>query len=722
MIDADSPETKERIDKINEAEKTAIEERRAEYKINADSRTGAAALALSGGGIRSATFSLGVLIALAERGLLPQFDYMSTVSGGGYLGSFLSVFLQSNRGDVGLNPDELPFKRTEGEAVALRHIRHHSKFLTVGSTWERLKMLSAQLIGMAFNGLAVAWVILVLVLIGHQIGKVVPTANVLLGYSLTVLGLAALTWLVLLRFRVNPPRIDSIILVPAASVVICASWILLVRPPSWLARAIASAQILQSKPFWVALLGAAPAVAPLVSAIAPRLFARVGAVLTTLSVLSVPLFLVVLCLYTRDLVTETTLTITYFGVSAPFPAIVAIGGALIYLLLFDINMTSPHRHYRRKLAEAYLIQPREDTATELKHEVTGLVSWFKNLVMPLTQSLTRTATEFNQDVALRVSQLKSNRAPYHLINCALNVPASKNAHMQGRLTDFFTFSRAYSGSPLLGYFPTRVWEEIDSDLNVATAMAISGAAASPQMGTGTIARARFWLALLNVRLGYWVRHPKRQSWLGDRPGVGYLLREMVGWMDERAPFINLSDGGHIENLAIYELLRRRCKFIVAIDGEQDAHMTFHGLTTLQRMAAIDLGVQLDIDLDDLRLNEQGLSRSHFRFCRIRYPQGERGSLDDFGYLLYLKLSLTGNEGEFLRRYRLDEPAFPHHSTADQFFSEAQFEAYRSLGEHVGSKLFLEAIVGPIANERSVDLEAWFRALGRSLLTPADRKR
>jgi hypothetical protein len=722
MIGADTPETKKRVDEINEAEKAAIEERRTHYKISTASRTGAAALALSGGGIRSATFSLGVLIALAERGLLPQFDYLSTVSGGGYLGSFLSVFLQSNDKDVGLDPDQLPFKRTEGEAAALRHIRHHSKFLTVGSMWERLKMLSAQLIGMALNALAVAWVILVLVLIGHQIGKVMPLAGVLLGYSIGALGLGALTWLVLLRFRVSPQRVDSIILVPAAAVVISASWILLVRPPTWLVNVFASAQVLQSKSFWLTMLGAAPAVAPLVSAIAPRLFARIGTVLTTFSVFAVPLFLVVLCLYIRDLVAETTSGVTYFGVFMPFPLVVAIGGALIYLLLFDINMTSPHRHYRRKLADAYLIQPRSDSSMEVEQEATGWVSRLRRPVKPLTQRLTRTATEFREDLALRVSELKSNRAPYHLMNCALNVPSSKNSNMQGRLTDFFMFSRAYSGSPLLGYFSTSTWEELDPDLNVATAMAISGAAASPQMGTGTIARARFWLALLNVRLGYWLRHPRRQSWSGGRPGVGYLLREMVGWMDERAPFINLSDGGHIENLAIYELLRRRCKFIVAIDGEQDARMTFHGLTTLQRMAAIDLGVQLDIDLDDLRLNERGLSRSHFRFCRIRYPQGQRGSLDDFGYLLYLKLSLTGNEGEFLRRYRLDEPAFPHHSTADQFFSEAQFEAYRSLGEHVGSKLFLEAIVGSLAKQRNVDLEAWFQALGKSLLTPADRQR
>jgi hypothetical protein len=80
--------------------------------------------------------------------------------------------------------------------------------------------------------------------------------------------------------------------------------------------------------------------------------------------------------------------------------------------------------------------------------------------------------------------------------------------------------------------------------------------------------------------------------------------------------------------------------------------------------------------------------------------------------------LTGNEGEFLRRYRLDEPAFPHHSTANQFFTEVQFEAYRALGEHVGEKLFLRAIVDSLSDARTVLLEECFTAIGNSMLRPA----
>jgi hypothetical protein len=359
---------------------------------------------------------------------------------------------------------------------------------------------------------------------------------------------------------------------------------------------------------------------------------------------------------------------------------------MIYLWLMDVNSTSPHRHYRNKLADAYLLQFATDAEA---------------------------GEELKKGTGMRLSAAKSPRAPYHLINAALNVPGSKNPRMQGRLTDFFLFSQAFCGSPLLGYLPTSQWESLDRHLDLGSAMAISGAAAAPQMGLGTKRRLSFWLALLNIRLGYWMRKPAGRAGLFQgAPGLVYLLKEMIGAISERAPWVYVSDGGHIENLGVYELLRRRCKYIVAVDGEQDERMTFGALTNLQRLASIDLGVTIDINLDDLRLNDEGLSRSHFRFCRIGYPG------DHYGYLLYVKLSLTGNEGEFLRRYRLDEPVFPHHSTADQFFNETQFEAYRSLGEHIGDKLFLRTLVGSeLAGSDHVELERWFAELGKRLLEP-----
>jgi hypothetical protein len=146
---------------INDAEHAAIKARRKYYGINGD-RTHAIGLAISGGGIRSATFSLGVLVALARRNLLPEFDYLSTVSGGGYLGSFLTTYLNSDSPSdaapaLGLCKDQLPFRRSDGEAQALRHIRHFSKYLATGSIWERAKMTTAQLYGLLINVLGVAY-------------------------------------------------------------------------------------------------------------------------------------------------------------------------------------------------------------------------------------------------------------------------------------------------------------------------------------------------------------------------------------------------------------------------------------------------------------------------------------------------------------------------------------------------------------------------------------
>jgi len=718
---------------INSKEGKAIADRREEYKdFYAKPKKHVTALALSGGGIRSATFSLGVLVALARRGLLPQFDYLSTVSGGGYLGSFLTAYLNAEpeedppatsapapdskkQSKIGLRANELPFQREAGEAEALRHIRHHSKYLAAGSFLDRLRMLAAQIYGMVLNGFSVVFLAAVFALAEYYIRecRLVESAwtnvTALLAPILPAwttelwktpvhfLASAFVAWAIISLYLIREGRTrqriaDNGLVFLGGLLLFSFLWIGLdschPRPGAKLQWPVLSEKTL------LPILGAIPVIASAFAGIAGKIFDRVKMVLGVLSAFAAPLFLFGLYLLIYQHAGETWV-----------PWVTAVA-AFVYLVILNVNFTSPHRYYRKKLAQAYLIQPAKNRAPG--HPFDGAVR-----------------------MKLSEAGAKTHRAPYHLINAALNVPGSKNPGMQGRLTDFFLFSPAFCGSPLTGYQGTKEWEAKDGHLDLGTAMAISGAAAAPQMGLGTRKRLSFWLALLNVRLGYWVRKPRRadQTWhdkiasvlYGGAPGLSFLVREMRGSMDECKPWLYLSDGGHIENLGVYELLRRRCKYIVAVDGEQDERMTFGALTTLQRLAAIDLGVKIDINLDDLRLNEQGLSRSHFRFCRIEYPGLE------YGYLLYVKLSLTGNEGEFLRRYRLDEPDFPHHSTADQFFSEAQFEAYRSLGEHVGDKIFLRALVGEElarapSNERPfVPVEDLFLELGKRLLKPLPAK-
>jgi hypothetical protein len=687
-------------EKLNGAEREAIRARRVHYGISPE-KPHAIALSISGGGIRSATFSLGVLIALAKRGVLPQLDYLSTVSGGGYVGSFLSAFLNSSSGlRIGLRPNELPFQRERGEAAALRHIRHHSKYLATGSLWQTIKTVAAQLYGMVLNALGVVFLIAVAVVLERWLRSFEQLAAMwvtVTQYAIFALILGALAALLALRYRGWWQRhADAFVAVPSEVLVVLLAWYGLEHVHSWYhSAAHEQTWSLWSLKTWLAITGAIPVVTSALSgAVGRLLLRRAGIVLVVLSAIAAPIFLFGVYLAIYDWAGGGPVLVPFIGTVPRVHAelVILLAGWLVYFLLLDINFTSPHRYYRNKLAEAYLIQASQHPTDP---------------------------PAFDSAVPIRLSELgkTSDRAPYHLINCALNVPASKNPAMQGRLTDFFLFSSKYCGSPLTGYLPTELWERSDAHLDLGTAMAISGAAAAPQMGLITLKHASFWLALLNVRLGYWLRKPGTKVWLSGAPGLRCLLREMLGTTDETLPWLNISDGGHLENLGVYELLRRRCKYIIAIDGEQDPKMTFKALTTLQRLAAIDLGVRIDINLDDLRLNEQGLSRSHFRFCRVLYPKAERGSEELVGYLLYLKLSLTGNEGEFIRRYRLDEPVFPHHSTVDQFFSETQFEAYRSLGEHVGDKLFLRAIVGDMADARSVEVENWFQELGKNLLEP-----
>ena len=226
--------------------------------------------------------------------------------------------------------------------------------------------------------------------------------------------------------------------------------------------------------------------------------------------------------------------------------------------MLNINLTAPHRLYRDQLERTFVQTSKED-------------------VEPVSLS------EINP----------ANSAPYHLINATVNLPSSTDVALRERKSDFFLFSKYWCGAPSIGYVKTSEWQAGRIPIDLATAMAVSGAAASSYMGLGSIASLSALLTFLNVRLGYWILQPKKMRRLQFKtPGFLCLIREMTGIaMSEKRAWINLSDGGHIENMALYELLRRRCKFIISIDGEADPQSTFHGHLTLVRHALIDFGFE-----------------------------------------------------------------------------------------------------------------------------------
>jgi hypothetical protein len=161
--------------------------------------------------------------------------------------------------------------------------------------------------------------------------------------------------------------------------------------------------------------------------------------------------------------------------------------------------------------------------------------------------------------------------------------------------------------------------------------------------------------------------------------------------------VYLSDGGHFENLGVYELVRRRCRLIVAIDASADRQFDFGDLGNVVRKCGTDLNIEIEIKVGQIELQKQSeFSQAHCVTGKIRYDKVDQGA--PAGTLLYIKPSLLGTEFADILNYRKTNKAFPNQSTADQWFDETQFEAYRSLGYHIG-KDALEQAVGDVEKNK-----------------------
>lgn len=273
---------------------------------------------------------------------------------------------------------------------------------------------------------------------------------------------------------------------------------------------------------------------------------------------------------------------------------------------------------------------------------------------------------------------------FHMINATLNVAGSKNRYLKGRGADFFLFSKFYCGAESTGYCASSLYEE--GQTRLGTVMAISGAATNPSMGTDTNPALRFLMTLLNVRLNRWMPNPNQPKIPYGVFWPWYFVKEMFGKEKETDRLLNLSDGGHHENLGLYVLIKRGCRFIIVTDAGADPNYTFVDLANAMRKVRIDMGVGIEIDLSNLRPTEKPETQTHFAVGTIHYPNGVKGTL------LYIKTSIEGHEPEDVLGYRRNHPTFPDESTGDQFFGEDQFESYRKLGEIAGREAFLKRAV------------------------------
>lgn len=393
------------------------------------------------------------------------------------------------------------------------------------------------------------------------------------------------------------------------------------------------------------------------------------AYLLLLAPLTIGLIFVQLARLTTAIVDQTP----WYLVGGFLVAMAAFSAGMSFII--NINKFSLHSIYRNRLIRAYLGASRWNTRTP--NPFTGFDNR-DNLAMACCAPTTGIVQK-----------------PFHVINIALNLVHGERLAWQQRKAQSFTVSPLHCGSFVnqLGYRRSSEYgmnPAVGQPITIGTALAISGAAASPNMGYHSSPAVTFLLTLFNIRLGWWLGNPGQagqDTYKRTCPefAVGPMLAEAFGFTNEQKRYVYLSDGGHFENLGLYEMVLRRCHYILVSDAGCDEKMEFQDLGNAIRKIRIDLGIDIDINVEPLRPSTQHRSGVHYAMGTIHYSRVDPGAPD--GILIYLKPSLSGDEPVDVLEYAAHHEQFPHEPTSDQFFDESQFESYRRLGEHVAEEVF-----------------------------------
>jgi hypothetical protein len=341
----------------------------------------------------------------------------------------------------------------------------------------------------------------------------------------------------------------------------------------------------------------------------------------------------------------------------------------------DPNRLSLHTFYKMRLVRAYLGASNPSRQAKDAEDITE--------------------TKPDDDVLLsRISGGSGRVGPYHLINATLNLTTGSDLVIAQRAAAPFLFSRHYCGSARTGFRRTDKYRA--GTLTLGTAVAVSGAAASPVMGSQTPSTATsMLLAFLNVRLGYWLPTPAGMDWEAPQARFWpfYLLREFFSHLADTGSHCYVTDGGHFENTGMYSLVERGCQTIVLTDCGADPDCVFDDLANLVRRCRIDFGAEITFpSLTPFSRETLAADRKPYVRGEIHYSRAHLGALGweladnektPVGNLLVVKPTLTAALETDINRYSQQHADFPQQTTADQWFDEAQFESYRRLGEKSG---------------------------------------
>ena len=368
--------------------------------------------------------------------------------------------------------------------------------------------------------------------------------------------------------------------------------------------------------------------------------------------------------------------------------------------LVNLNRFSLHGTYRDRLIRAYLGASRPDRKPD---RFTGF-----DPNDNISMSKLWPGPEWHG------SPNGGARKLLHIINVTLNLVGDSDLAWQERKAESFTISPLHCGSARVGYRPSDEYGGLGQlkggrgAISLGTAVTISGAAVSPNMGYNSSPAVTFLLTLFNVRLGCWLGNPAASGPRGlarffsrlkpvyqsegPRSAALPIVAEAFGKTDDVHSYVYLSDGGHFDNLGLYEMVCRRCRTIVVSDAGRDPDCAFADLGNAIRKIRIDLGVPI---VFRGRIPIYGRDRKLIgKYCAIAdilYDKAD-GKAAPPGTLIYLKPSLYGEEPADVYNYGQSSQNFPHESTADQWFSESQFESYRALGWYIMDTICPQGVI------------------------------
>ncbi|MFC6671989.1 hypothetical protein [Marinobacterium aestuariivivens] len=706
-------------------------------------------LALSGGGIRSASFAIGVIQALRNRYLAgnkpPVFErlaYLSTVSGGGYAGSALTwyqkLFNRFPFGNIDTFAGTLQSRHEEDRILG--YIRQHGKYLTPA------QLGGASLIGNILLSVihsVVAYTLMfglafLLFSILITTGMLDPILNLTLIDTTSIESLLARGPRMLASIReeaVSGHRIAFSVFFLTLALLVAGAFLATVfvyglssyfsasfsraycyrvrvqRGLGLLLKGIALALFLAALPLVAHLVFGSQFefedpgfFSSMVSCVAGILLSvrqfrlnteasdtgtdragLAGRLLAVLATLVFTFFIFLIAYIVAEYVHEL-----YRTTNDATWLVLFVLLTLLIPLFVNINQVSPHKMYRDRLMETFLKAP----------EVTA------------SAPLCRRGKAAN-DTALAEIARSGHWSPYHLINCNVILNNALTPRYRGRLGDSFLLSPLYCGSQATHYIDTETFA--NGNLTLATAMSISGAAENPHSGVAgaggvTSPLLSFLATFLGLRLGYWAFNPSHPLFsLQHLIRPNYLLPGFRSLFDyghrERSLMIELSDGGHFDNTGLYELIRRRTSVIVLSDGSADPDATFDDFGNAVERIRVDFGVSIRFPHDAFDMSgvqpgsQAAASESSVRLYDEKYQLAERGyAIGDVlypdagdqrafvGRLVYIKSALTRHLPGDLYAYKLANPSYPNQPTSDQFFDERQFEAYRELGYQLTRQL------------------------------------